>query len=402
MAAPTAGAAVTQNPGAATHPHDHTAGAHRHDHPARQDGHRVLVGHAGADHRQEQAAGRLPADGQPRSCASPPAIRAPASRAAPPPQGGPLRVHQGAGPVAGQLVLAHQAPDGAAAGLHHRLQRQGVPVVDGLSGRVVDGPRISGRVRAAGQRLVHLGAAVPAVHRPVHPVATPADAAASRPARAARLLGLAGLLQPRRDRPVGPPGLPVHAVPAGAPDAAGVRQGRPARATAHGHPRAVAGGGDHLPGRVPSRPEPPELQRHRRRLLRGDRRRQADPRRGALRPLAQGQHVRRHLRPGQLLPVRPVPRDLRLERDLGQPPGRPCRGDLLRHADGRRAVLPRPPRARRAAGNAARLRLDGLSVHALRDELQHERQPRGGARRAGAAGHPLGSRAGGDGRPGRD
>ena len=48
-----------------------------------------------------------------------------------------------------------------------------------------------------------------------------------------------------------------------------------------------------------------------------------------------------HLRPGQLRRVRPVPRRVRVERDLGRPPRRACGSDRLRPADADRAVLPR-------------------------------------------------------------
>ena len=58
-----------------------------------------------------------------------------------------------------------EAPARAAPGLRRRLHRQGHPGVDGLSGGLVDGPRLSGRVRPPRERLVHLDPAVPAVHR---------------------------------------------------------------------------------------------------------------------------------------------------------------------------------------------------------------------------------------------
>ena len=61
----------------------------------------------------------------------------------------------------------------------------------------------------------------------------------------------------------------------------------------------------------------------------------------AVRALAARQPCRRHLRPGQLLPLHPVPPDLGLERALGQPAGRARGGDHLRPPDDARAVRAR-------------------------------------------------------------
>ena len=72
-----------------------------------------------------------------------------------------------------------------------------------------------------------------------------------------------------------------------------------------------------LPGRLPDRAQRQQLERDRRRLRRRDRRRQGPARQAAVRKLAQRQRQRGHLRPGQLLRLCPVPRDLRLERHLG-------------------------------------------------------------------------------------
>ena len=239
--------------------------------------------------------------------------------------------------MAGQLVLDRQAPGRAGPGLHRRCQRRGHPGLDRLPGRLVDGPGLPGRVRAPGQRVVRLAAAVRAVHRPVSAVApdagadrrTPAARLVARPpgsARAARLLGLARLLQPREDRDLDPDHLPVHAVPAGPHAAARVRTRASARAVAPVRAGHVAGHRDDLPGRVPGRAERRQLQRDRRRVRRRDRGRQAASREGSVRRLAEGQRERRHLRPGRLLRLRPVPRDLRLERHVGRPARRPrCR-----------------------------------------------------------------------------
>ena len=80
--------------------------------------------------------------------------------------------------------------------------------MDRLPGRVDDGARLPGRVRPARQRAVRVAAAVPAVPGAVPPLAAAAVrplaarrrrlvAAAPRPAGAARVLDLAGVLQPR-------------------------------------------------------------------------------------------------------------------------------------------------------------------------------------------------------------
>ena len=148
-----------------------------------------------------------------------------------------------------------------------------------------------------------------------------------------------------------------------------------------------------LPGRVPHRPERRQLQRDRRRVRRGDRSRQAAARQAAVRKLAEGQRQRRHLRPGRLLRLRPVPGDLRLERRLGRPPRRPRRRDRVRPAHAVRAVLagsPRPwPHARRGAG----LRLGRVPVHAVDAVLQHQRLAGGAAARRRAACDHLGAGA---------
>ena len=143
-------------------------------------------------------------------------------------------------------------------------------------------------------------------------------AAAPRPADAARLLGLAGVLQPRRHRAVGAARLSVPALSAGADAAAGLRA-RASRASRCGCVVPIswlavgvvflvgfriglnvlnsnvidvgyAGviGADKLIHGQPLYGHWPERQR-----------------------------LRRHLRAGQLLRLRPVPADLRLERDLG-------------------------------------------------------------------------------------
>ena len=61
------------------------------------------------------------------------------------------------------------------------------------------------------------------------------------------------------------------------------------------------------------------------------------------------QPLRRHLRPVQLLRLRPVRARTAVERHLGQPPRRPRRRDLLRPGHGRRPVRARTSAGRRIA-----------------------------------------------------
>src|SRR5450755_31858 len=206
--------------------------------------------------------------------------------------------------------------------------------MDRFSGRLDDGARLSRSVRAAGERMVRVDPDVPAVPGAVSPVA-PASrsgpiiapsrlprvvAAAARSADAARLLDLAGAVQQRADRALGPARVSVPALPAGADAAAGVRQGRPPRAGAAGGARAMVVAGAGVPGRVPSRPERDQRQRHRRRVRRGDRRGSAAAGQAAVRRLAGRQRDGGHLRAGELLRLRPVPRRVRLEWQLGSVP----------------------------------------------------------------------------------
>ncbi len=79
---------------------------------------------------------------------------------------------------------------------------------------------------------------------------------------------------------------------------------------------------------------------------------EASPRAAAVRPLAGGQRLRRHLRPGVLLLLCPVPADLRLERHLGLAARRARGRDLLRPGHAGRAV----------SASAARLKGNALGV----------------------------------------
>ncbi len=109
--------------------------------------------------------------------------------------------------------------------------------------------------------------------------------------------------------------------------------------------------------------------------VRPGRRRGRDPRaRADERPLRGLERPRRHLRPGVVPRVRPRLRALRLDRQVGRPAG----GAL--HVAGVRRPLHARPRARRVAlrraaarGDAA-VRMGGVSLHAVRVELEHERR----------------------------
>ena len=130
------------------------------------------------------------------------------------------RVPQGDRPVAGLLLRqaspAREAGQGDRPGAAAGLQRRGARVLDRVPGRVDDGARLPGRLRAQGERAVRVDPAVPAV-----PVAVPAPAAAdaaSGPAGAAGVLDLLRVLlggQHRRERPAR---LSAAAVPGGADD----------------------------------------------------------------------------------------------------------------------------------------------------------------------------------------
>ena len=93
-----------------------------------------------------------------------------------------------------------------------------------------------------------------------------------------------------------------------------------------------------------------------------------------------GQPLRRHLRPRQLLRLRPLRAAVPLERKLGRPPRRPRGGDLLRSRHPGRPLPARPPAAARGGGENARhpplLRLGRLPLHGLRPRVEHQRRPR--------------------------
>ena len=129
------------------------------------------------------------------------------------------------------------------------------------------------------------------------------------------------------------------------------------------------------------------------------RRRPHHPRRTDLRQLPRRRLPGRHLRPGQLLRLRPLRADLALVGQLGRPAGRPRRrGHLrprhLRPADPARP--PHPPRTGRPPPRRdPRLRLGRLPLHRLRPRVELQRH----AGRDAPGRDPAGPRA--TGRPRR-
>ena len=121
---------------------------------------------------------------------------------------------------------------------------------------------------------------------------------------------------------------------------------------------------------------------HRRR--RPDHPRPADLRRGRV---PRGQPLRRHLRPRQLLRLRPVRARAAVERVVGRASLLARRGDRLRPARRRRPVRVRDadaPGTRRARPRRGpRVRLGRVPVHGVRAAVELERRPR---RRAGDLG----------------
>ena len=241
--------------------------------------------------------------------------------------------------VAGQLVLRSEARAGADPGLRRRPDRQGHAGVDRLSGGLDDGARLPRRVRAQRQRLVHLDPALHRVRRAVHSLAPAADAVAPRSADAARVLDLAGVLQPRarsgsrfrsstRSCSTCWRGCWRSGSARGSPASRCARSCRSRwLAVAVVFLMAFRIGLNVLNSNV--------IDVGYAGVIGAD---QADPRTAAVRPLAGRQRLRRHLRPGVLLLLRPVPADLRLERHLGLAAGRARGGDLLRREHARRPV----------------------------------------------------------------
>ena len=209
---------------------------------------------------------------------------------------------------------------------------------------------------------------------PFFPWRRRAVAAAPGPADAARLLDLAGLLQPRRDRAVGAAGVSVPGLPAGCacccwPSARAVPR-EPLRLIVPIN--WLLFGAMFLIGlRIGLN------------ILNSN---VIDV--GYAGVIGADKLIHGHLLyglwpkdnaygdtygPVNYLRLRPLPPDLRLERQLGLAAGRPCRGDRLRPVHRRRALPAGAPDAQPRHGCGVRLRLGRLPVHALGAELQHQR-----------------------------
>ena len=114
-----------------------------------------------------------------------------------------------------------------------------------------------------------------------------------------------------------------------------------------------------------------------------------------LRRLPPRQPARRHLRPRELLRLRPLRAGVPLERPLGRPARGPRGGDLLRRAHRAAAVAARPADPGPHPGDRARLRVGRLPLHPVHAELEQQRLARGGARRGHAASWRTGRWPGG-------
>ena len=256
----------------------------------------------------------------------------------------------------------------------HRRDPRGV---DRLPGRVADGPRVRGPVRPHPQRALRLdpdGARVLPVPFRLPP---PAADRAPRPPGAALVRDLAAVLQPGRDRALGPARLSAARLPALARMLwLGFRGGDGLAPD----PRCpVAGARRGAPDRLPGDDQHRRLGGDRRRLRGHDRRRPDRPRRADLRRgrVSRRQPLWRHVRAGQLLRLRAVRARDAVERELGRAPRLARGGDRLRpRGRGGLAVCgmrlwPGPARARARGG--ARLRLARLSVHGLRSAVELQR-----------------------------
>ena len=236
--------------------------------------------------------------------------------------------------VADRLLRRRQ---GGRPGPGRRPHQDHPRVVDGKSGRLADGPRLQRPVRPPAERALRLDPARAALLlRPLRLPPLEADGP-PRPAGAALVRGEPVLLRQGRHRRLGPARLPAARLPA-LPNAVDRVQG-PARRPQPLDPAHLARDRDDVPDRLPRRAQHRRLGHDRRRLRRRDRRRQAHPRRPDLsggRPrLRPRQPVRRHLRPGQLLRLRPVRARDAVERRVGRAAGVARRGDLLRPGDDR-------------------------------------------------------------------
>ena len=203
------------------------------------------------------------------------------------------------------------------------------------------------------------------------------------------------VLQRRRDRRLGPARLPAARLSArtGALDRLPRRRG--AAPVAAG---ALAGARRDPPDRLPDHDQHRRLGGDRRRLRGHDRRRPDHPRRAALGRgrVPRRQPLRRHLRAGQLLRLRPVRARAALERRVGRagPPRTPPRSPSTwrrspASSSARRACV--GGRAGRDLGVLLRVRLGRLPVHGVRAAVELQRLAGRGAGRlvAGAVRPPA-------------
>ena len=247
------------------------------------------------------------------------------------PEGLRARLPRRAGPLAAVVVPAAGArrapPRGDRPGAGARPRPAGARGVDRPAGRVADGARLPGPVRALGQRAVGVDRAVRPVRAAVRaPAAAPA---APRPGGAAGVLGLLRVLRGGGARRLRAERLPAARLPAGAD---GDRRPAAARAASAAADRArLPAAGGRLPARVPDRAQRRRRQRDRRRLRERDRRRPARRRRAALRRVPARQRARRHLRARRLRGLRAVRAAAAVdERHVGRPARRPRGGGRVR------------------------------------------------------------------------
>ncbi len=283
--------------------------------------------------------------------------------------------------------------------------------VDDTSGVVLEawtGPQVAWKMArgypgafggTTDQQPVALGRVLPRLPDRARRPAPAAFDPQPRPADAAVADDLAVVLQPRQR------------LRRGAALLSDARVGRRARRLdrrhrpRHAHARGLAGvgaaRGDGLPRRLPHRPQLSGVERDRRRLLRRDRRRADRPRPGAVgalpgrgqpqgmrsgrlerrdpradpgqRTLRVGEPAGRHLRAGRVRGVHPGRADPSVEGALGHAAGGAHHRRRVRPALHPRALAHRPALRRNPARGDARVRMGGVSVHAVRLQLEHER-----------------------------
>ncbi len=162
------------------------------------------------------------------------------------------RLFEGPRALAGELLL--EAQPGDRPGDHRRPQRPCARTVDGLSDRLVDGARLSGRVRPPRGSALHLDPPVRALLPGVLRLAQTAATAPPRPARAAVVLGVARVLQPRSHLRLHAAGVPAARLPARADAAARARGASPPPARLPG----IAPAPPRSPDDGLGRPQPPD------------------------------------------------------------------------------------------------------------------------------------------------